>query len=101
MGCDLSSLLSHRLILFLSYISWQCIFLFWRQCIWAREGSNDFQYYVALAIIETYKDVIMIQKMSWNDILQFVNQLALKMDVTRVLERARCIEEYVAFMMSD
>ena len=66
------------------------IFLVW-ETIWASRQvtSSHFYLFVALALVENYRDIILDRKMDFTDIIKFFNEMAEKHDGRTILSLAR------------
>lgn len=68
------------------------VFLAW-ETIWAAStiSSEHFNLFVALAIIELYREIVIDNKMDFTDIIKFFNEMAEQHDVRAALNLARNI----------
>ena len=66
------------------------IFLVW-ETIWASRQvtSSHFYLFVALALVENYRDIILDRNMDFTDIIKFFNEMAEKHDGRTILSLAR------------
>ncbi|XP_017774865.1 PREDICTED: small G protein signaling modulator 1-like isoform X1 [Nicrophorus vespilloides] len=66
------------------------IFSTW-EVIWAaqRVASNHFVLFLAMAMLETYRDVILSNSMDFTDIIKFFNEMAERHDAAATLRLAR------------
>ena len=65
-------------------------YLVW-ETIWAsvKVVSSHFYLFVALALVENYRDIIMDRNMDFTDIIKFFNEMAERHDDTEILDTAR------------
>ena len=66
------------------------IFLVW-ETIWAsrKVTSSHFYLFVAMALVENYRDIILDRNMDFTDIIKFFNEMAEKHDGRSILAIAR------------
>ncbi|CAL1569398.1 unnamed protein product [Knipowitschia caucasica] len=66
------------------------VFSVW-ETIWAamHTCSEHFVLFIALALVETYRDIILENNMDFTDIIKFFNEMAERHDVPKVLNMAR------------
>ena len=66
------------------------VFRVW-EGIWAAYHctSNHFTHFIALALVEHYRDIILDNNMDFTDIIKFFNEMAERHDGRKILKRAR------------
>ncbi|XP_063219089.1 small G protein signaling modulator 2-like [Bacillus rossius redtenbacheri] len=66
------------------------VFSTW-EVIWAAKhvASSHFVLFIALALVETYRDIILSNSMDFTDIIKFFNEMAERHDSTIILKLAR------------
>ncbi|KAL1501277.1 hypothetical protein ABEB36_006628 [Hypothenemus hampei] len=66
------------------------VFKTW-EVIWAAQqvASSHFVLFLALALLETYRDIILSNGMDFTDIIKFFNEMAERHDVNAILKLAR------------
>ncbi|KAM4532635.1 small G protein signaling modulator 1 isoform 1-T1 [Fundulus diaphanus] len=66
------------------------VFSVW-ETIWAAKhtSSEHFVLFIALALVEMYRDIILENNMDFTDIIKFFNEMAERHDVPKVLMKAR------------
>uniref|UniRef100_A0A8D8KP05 Small G protein signaling modulator 1 n=2 Tax=Culex pipiens TaxID=7175 RepID=A0A8D8KP05_CULPI len=66
------------------------MFCVW-ECIWAAKhvASGQFVLFLALALLETYRDIILSNSMDFTDIIKFFNEMAERHNTPAVLKLAR------------
>lgn len=77
-------------------------YLVW-ETIWAslKVVSSHFYLFVALALVENYRDIIMDRNMDFTDIIKFFNEMAEKHDAIEILQIARDLVNQLQLMISD
>ncbi len=65
-------------------------FVVW-ETIWAAKhcASGDFVLFIALALVEYYRDIILDNNMDFTDIIKFFNEMAERHDAKAILKVAR------------
>ena len=78
------------------------IFLVW-ETIWASRmvSSSHFYLFVAMALVENYRDIILDRNMDFTDIIKFFNEMAEKHDGKTILSIARDLVHQLQTMISD
>ncbi|TRY80317.1 hypothetical protein TCAL_11740 [Tigriopus californicus] len=78
------------------------IYLVW-ETIWASRKvvSSDFYLFVALALVENYRDIILDRNMDFTDIIKFFNEMAEKHHARDILQIARDLVHQLQTMISD
>eukprot|EP00095_Tigriopus_kingsejongensis_P009030 maker-scaffold458_size165745-snap-gene-0.19 protein:Tk09030 transcript:maker-scaffold458_size165745-snap-gene-0.19-mRNA-1 annotation:"hypothetical protein BRAFLDRAFT_123347" len=78
------------------------IYLVW-ETIWAsrKVASANFYLFVALALVENYRDIILDQNMDFTDIIKFFNEMAEKHHARDILQIARDQVHQLQAMISD
>jgi hypothetical protein len=83
---------THRwfLIDFKREFGYDGIFLAW-EVMWsaAHSASQQFRIFLALALLQQYKHILLDNEMGFTDITKFFNEMAEKHDIIEVLQRAR------------
>ncbi|XP_046738332.1 small G protein signaling modulator 1-like isoform X1 [Diprion similis] len=66
------------------------VFMVW-EVIWAARyvASNHFVLFLALALVQTYRDIILTNSMDFTDIIKFFNEMAERHDARAVLALSR------------
>jgi len=70
--------------------SWVDILRLW-EVLWTDYLSSGFHLFVALAILEKHRDVIMTHLKHFDEVLKYVNELSNTMDLTSTLIRAEAL----------
>ena len=78
------------------------IYLVW-ETIWASRFvvSSHFFLFVALALVENYRDIILDRNMDFTDIIKFFNEMAEKHDAKQILCIARELVLRLQCLISD
>lgn len=78
------------------------IFLVW-ETIWAsrKVSSSHFYLFVALALVENYRDIILDRNMDFTDIIKFFNEMAEKHEGKAIMAIARDLVHQLQTMISD
>lgn len=100
---DLSySILRWFLLDFKREFTYHEIYLVW-ETIWASRKvvSSDFYLFVALALVENYRDIILDRNMDFTDIIKFFNEMAEKHHARDILQIARDLVHQLQTMISD
>ena len=66
-------------------------FLLKQEVLWTDHLSSQFHLFVALAILDKHKDVIMDHLRHFDEILKYVNELSMMIDLPSTLVRAESI----------
>ncbi|KOS21355.1 GTPase-activating protein GYP7 [Escovopsis weberi] len=69
---------------------WGDVLRLW-ECLWTDFLSAEFHLFVALAILEKHKDVIMTHLKAFDEVLKYVNELSNTMDLESTLIRAEVL----------
>lgn len=71
-------------------LEYEDVFRVW-EGIWAAYHctSNHFTHFIALALVEHYRDIILDNNMDFTDIIKFFNEMAERHDGRKILKRAR------------
>lgn len=75
-----------------SELTYEGTFNVW-EVIWAAKhvSSSHFVLFVALALVELYREIILDNHMDFTDVLKFFNEMAERHDVGEVLKLARAL----------
>lgn len=78
------------------------VFSVW-ETIWAamHTSSEHFVLFIALALVELYRDIILENNMDFTDIIKFFNEMAERHDVPRVLNMARDLVHKVQTLIEN
>ena len=78
------------------------IFLVW-ETIWASRHvtSSHFYLFVAMALVENYRDIILDRNMDFTDIIKFFNEMAEKHDGPTILGIARELVHQLQTVIAD
>lgn len=69
---------------------WMDVLRLW-ECLWTDYLSSSFHLFVALAIIEKHRDVIMTHLKHFDEVLKYVNELSTTIDLESTLIRAEAL----------
>ncbi|ODQ64766.1 GTPase activating protein [Nadsonia fulvescens var. elongata DSM 6958] len=75
------------LVWFKREFAWDDVLTLW-EVLWTNYYSSDFVLFVALAILDKHKDIIMTHLNQFDEILKYMNELSMTMDLKDILERA-------------
>ncbi|KAM9306623.1 small G protein signaling modulator 1 [Pholidichthys leucotaenia] len=78
------------------------VFSAW-ETIWAAKhtSSQHFVLFMALALVETYRDIILENNMDFTDIIKFFNEMAERHDIPRVVAMARDLVHKVQTLIEN
>ncbi|TMS08368.1 Small G protein signaling modulator 1 [Larimichthys crocea] len=78
------------------------VFSLW-ETIWAAKytSSEHFVLFIALALVEMYRDIILENNMDFTDIIKFFNEMAERHDVPQVLMMARDLVQKVQTLIEN
>uniref|UniRef100_A0A8C6NRI0 Small G protein signaling modulator 1 n=1 Tax=Nothobranchius furzeri TaxID=105023 RepID=A0A8C6NRI0_NOTFU len=78
------------------------VFSVW-ETIWAAKhtSSEHFVLFIALALVEMYRDIILENNMDFTDIIKFFNEMAERHDVPRVLMKAQDLVHKVQTLIEN
>ncbi|XP_072228063.1 small G protein signaling modulator 1 isoform X2 [Leuresthes tenuis] len=78
------------------------VFSVW-ETIWAAKhtSSEHFVLFIALALVEMYRDIILENNMDFTDIIKFFNEMAERHDVPQVLMMARDLVQKVQILIEN
>ncbi|KAM4719926.1 small G protein signaling modulator 1 isoform 2-T2 [Anableps anableps] len=78
------------------------VFSVW-ETIWAAKhiSSEHFVLFIALALVEMYRDIILENNMDFTDIIKFFNEMAERHDVPKVLMKARELVHQVQTLIEN
>ena len=78
------------------------IYLVW-ETIWSSRHvtSSHFYLFVAMALVENYRDIILDRNMDFTDIIKFFNEMAEKHRATEILQIARDLVFQLQTVISD
>uniref|UniRef100_A0A3P9PD44 Small G protein signaling modulator 1-like n=1 Tax=Poecilia reticulata TaxID=8081 RepID=A0A3P9PD44_POERE len=78
------------------------VFAVW-ETIWAAKhtSSEHFVLFIALALVEMYRDIILENNMDFTDIIKFFNEMAERHDVPKVLMKARELVHQVQTLIEN
>ncbi|XP_047228921.1 small G protein signaling modulator 1 isoform X1 [Girardinichthys multiradiatus] len=78
------------------------VFSVW-ETIWAAKysSSGHFVLFIALALVEMYRDIILENNMDFTDIIKFFNEMAERHDVPKVLMKARELVHQVQTLIEN
>ncbi|XP_072311580.1 small G protein signaling modulator 1 isoform X2 [Eucyclogobius newberryi] len=78
------------------------VFSVW-ETIWAamHTSSEHFVLFIALALVEMYKDIILENNMDFTDIIKFFNEMAERHDMPKVLNMARDLVHKVQLLIEN
>ena len=78
------------------------IYLVW-ETIWSSRKvcSSHFYLFVALALVEKYRDIILDRNMDFTDIIKFFNEMAEKHSAREILQIARDLVFQLQIMIED
>lgn len=78
------------LIVFKREFSYEDVNTLW-EVIWSNHLSYHFEQFFALAILDIHKNVIMENKMEFDEILKYINDLSMQLNVNELLQRAEVL----------
>ena len=73
------------------------------ETIWAagKIACPQFYLFIALSLVETYRDIIIDRNMDFTDIIKFFNEMAERHDAAGVLAISRDLVEQLRDLISD
>ena len=63
-------------------------------------ASPQFFLFIALGLVESYRDIILDRNMDFTDIIKFFNEMAERHEADRVLAISRCFFSFVSKLNS-
>ncbi|KAI8086599.1 GTPase-activating protein GYP7 [Halteromyces radiatus] len=78
------------LVWFKREFTWNDTLTLW-EVLWTNYLSNQFHLFVALSILDQHRDFIIDYLKNFDEILKYINDLALTMDIQETLQRAEII----------
>ncbi|KAI9309272.1 rab-GTPase-TBC domain-containing protein [Cunninghamella echinulata] len=78
------------LVWFKREFSWNDTLTLW-EVFWTNYLTHQFHLFVALAILDQHRDVMIDYLKNFDEILKYINDLALTMDVQEILQRAEIL----------
>ncbi|KAH8555943.1 rab-GTPase-TBC domain-containing protein [Umbelopsis sp. PMI_123] len=78
------------LIWFKREFQWGDVMKLW-ECIWTDYLSTSYHLFIALAILDQHRDVIIDNFRQFDEILKYVNELSMTLDLEDILERAEIL----------
>ena len=82
--------------------SYDDVYTVW-ETIWASEkvASHQFFLFIALGLVESYRDIILDRNMDFTDIIKFFNEMAERHDAAGVLAISRDLVDQLRDLISD
>ena len=73
------------------------------ETIWAagKIACPQFYLFIALSLVETYRDIIIDRNMDFTDIIKFFNEMAEKHEAVQILDMARDLLAKLQTMVAD
>ncbi|KAG0168373.1 GTPase activating protein [Apophysomyces sp. BC1034] len=78
------------LVWFKREFAWDDMMILW-EVLWTDHLSNKFHLFVALSILDQHRDVIIDYLKNFDEILKYINDLAMTMDLRETLQRAEIL----------
>jgi len=88
------------LIMFKREFSLPEIMLLW-EVIWACPFTPKFHLFFSIAILEQIRDDILSQNMMFDDLLKYINELSLKLNMDDLLRRAEVLLPFLSSLATS
>ncbi|CAO3676261.1 unnamed protein product [Umbelopsis vinacea] len=78
------------LVWFKREFQWGDVMKLW-ECIWSDYLTSSYHLFIALAILDQHRDVIIDNFKQFDEILKYINELSMTLDLDDILERAEIL----------